>query len=69
MTIQLLINLQFIEMTEKMQAADFVINSDRMYYVNTSMQYNAIFFMAVKCDIFLMFPHNIDCGYSLELPH
>ena len=38
-------------------------------------QYTAIFtsvkngnFQMKKCDIFLIFPQNIDCGYALEQP-
>ena len=39
------------------------------------MQYTVIFhgckngiFQVTKCDIFLMFAQNIDCGYTLEPP-
>ena len=42
-----------------------------MHYVNMPTQYTAIF-MAVKSenyDQFLIFAQNIDCGYTLELPH
>ena len=47
-----------------------------VHYANMSMHYTAIFhgcknsnFQMKKCDIFLIFPQNIDCGYTLEPPH
>ena len=52
------------------------LKSDRLHYENTPMQYAAIFkgckngnFQMKNCDIFLIFAQNIDCGYTLELPH
>ena len=43
------------------------------HYANTPMQYTAIFhrcknvnFQIKKCNIFLNFAQNIDCGYTLE---
>ena len=58
------------------------INPDRndsgpkqLHYANMSVQYTAIFhgckngnFQIKKCDIFLIFAHNIDQGYTLEPP-
>ena len=45
-------------------------------YANMPMQYTMIFhgcknynFQIKNCDIFLIFAPNIDCGYTLELPH
>ena len=45
------------------------------HYVNMSVQYTAIFhgckngnFHMKKCEIFLIFAQNIDCGYTLEPP-
>ena len=47
----------------------------RDHYANMSVQYTAIFhgykndyFQMKKCDIFLIFAQNIDCGYTLEPP-
>ena len=47
-----------------------------IHYENTPMQYTAIFdgcknhnFQIKNCDNFLIFAQNIDCGYTLELPH
>ena len=44
--------------------------------VNTPTQYTVIFhglkndyFEMKNCNIFLIFAHNIDCGYMLEPPH
>ena len=49
--------------------------TDTKYYVDTPMQYTAIFhglkndnFQMKNCDIFLIFAQNIDCGYTLEPP-
>ena len=46
-----------------------------LHYENTPMQYTAIFhgcktdnFQMRKCDVFLIFAQNIDCGYTLEPP-
>ena len=46
------------------------------HYENTSMRYTAIFhgckndnFQMKNSNIFLIFAQNIDCGYTLELPH
>ena len=46
------------------------------HYVNMPMQYTGIFhgckignFQKNICDIFLIFAHNIDRGYTLEPPH
>ena len=46
------------------------------HYANMSVQYTAIFhgckygnFQMKKCDDFLIFAQNIDCGYTLEPPH
>ena len=46
------------------------------HYANMSVQYTAIFhgckngnFQMRKCEIFLIFAQNIDCGYMLEPPH
>ena len=47
-----------------------------MQYDNTPIQYTAIFhdgcknnnFQMKNCDIFLIFAHNIDPGYTLEPP-
>ena len=46
------------------------------HYAYTPMQYTAIFhgcknvnFQMKKYSIFLIFAQNIDCGYTLELPH
>ena len=43
------------------------------HYKNMPLQYTAIFqgcknynFQMKKCDIFLIFAQNIDCGYTLE---
>ena len=45
------------------------------HYANMSVQYIAIFhgckngnFQMKKCEIFLIFAQNIDCGYTLEPP-
>ena len=45
------------------------------HYANTPMQYTAIFtpvkydnFQMKDCNIFLIFPQNIDCGYTLNPP-
>ena len=47
------------------------------HYKNMYMQYTEIFFFQScktkilsekNLDIFLIFAHNIDCGYTLELP-
>ena len=53
-------------------AKQFVLS----HYENTPMQYTAIFhgckndnFQMKKCDNFLIFAQNIDCGYTLEPPH
>ena len=47
----------------------------KMHYANMSVQYSAIFhgckngnFQMKKCDTFLIFAQNIDCGYTLEPP-
>ena len=47
-----------------------------MHYHNMPIRNTAIFknvkidnFHMKKCDIFLIFAQNIDCGYMLELPH
>ena len=47
-----------------------------LHYASTPMQYTAIFnrcnnvnFQMKKYNIFLIFAQNIDCGYTLELPH
>ena len=44
------------------------------HYENISMHYTAIFhsskkgyFQMKKCDTFLIFAQNIDCGYTLEM--
>ena len=46
-----------------------------LHYDNTPIQYIVIFqscknvyFQIKKCDIFLIFAQNIDCGYTLEPP-
>ena len=46
------------------------------HYENMPMQYTAIFhgckkdnFQMKKCDNFLIFAQNIDCGYTLEPSH
>ena len=41
-----------------------------VHYENTSMQHTAIFHSCKMTifDYFHIFAHNIDCGYSLELP-
>ena len=46
-----------------------------IHYANMSVQYTAIFhgckndyFQMKKCDNFLIFAQNIDCGYTLEPP-
>ena len=46
-----------------------------VHYANLSVQYTAIFhgckngnFHMKKCEIFLIFAQNIDCGYTLEPP-
>ena len=46
------------------------------HYANMSVQYAAIFHSCIngnfsdeKCDNFLIFAQNIDCGYTLEPPH
>ena len=45
------------------------------HYANISVQFTAIFhgckngnFKMKKCDIFLTFAQNMDCGYMLEPP-
>ena len=55
---------------------DFGQPAPDVHYDNTPMQYTAIFhgckidnFQMKKCDIFLIFAQNIDCGYTLEPPH
>ena len=47
-----------------------------MRYENTPIQYNGTFygfenknFQMKKCDIFVIFARNRDCGYLLEPPH
>ena len=47
----------------------------KLHYANIPMQYTAIFhgckndnFQIKKIDNFLIFPPNIDCGYTLEQP-
>ena len=47
-----------------------------MHYDKMPIQNTAIFknvkidnYHMKKCDIFLIFAQNIDCGYMLELPH
>ena len=47
-------------------------SEEKNHYENTPMQYTEIFiaikneiFQQKKCDIFLIFAHNIDCGYLL----
>ena len=56
-------------------AEDF---SERLHYENTPMQYTDFFVcknkkkkktLEKKLMFFLIFPQNIDCGYTLELPH
>ena len=55
------------------------MNADNVFkikhYANMFVQYTAIFhgykndyFQMKKCDIFLIFAQNIDCGYTLEPP-
>ena len=46
------------------------------HYENTPIQYTAIFhdckndnFQMKICDVFLIYAHNSDCGYTLEPPH
>ena len=46
-----------------------------IHYENTPMQYTVFFhgckienFHMKKCDIYLIFVQNIDCGYTLEPP-
>ena len=53
----------------------FVIGTKAFHYANMSVQCIAIFhgckngnFQMEKCDYFLIFAQNIDCGYTLEPP-
>ena len=50
--------------------------TDNIHYENTPIQYKGNFygcknekFQMEKCDVFVIFARNRDCGYSLEPPH
>ena len=59
---------------ESIQAFIVVLVTCKNHYENMSMQYTAIIHGSkienfyIKNDNFLIFAHNIDCGYTLEPP-